>query len=232
MDRDLSDILNDNNIIIDDFVYITDNYSIENDILTDETLVSVAQDILGFAIAPQEDIERIKKIYNTQLKCFEDAIQPLMANIIIWKRRSVHNPNYKNVQIDKLYKVKNGQLEFKLSDDQIIIEFYKQSNVNFSIYNLNETNNTIAEVKQKGLSFQIIRGKYLSTFFLLFCNSLWEDWDTINLKTEPVKPRKVGVRDIMDIIAPRARVPKSLDNFIRNTIVKYFTAISTAKSSN
>ncbi len=96
MDRDLSSFVEDNNLIIDSHVYITDNYSIENDILNAETLEVVMQDILGFCATPMEELHKLKELYNLQFCDFLDKMLPIMANIIMWKRRNYNPGNYNN----------------------------------------------------------------------------------------------------------------------------------------
>lgn len=88
MDRDLSMYLEDPNIIYDDQVYITDNYSIENDFLSDETLEYVVRDIFGFSNINQTEANKIRDFFNEQRNLFEKMMLPIMANIIFWKRNN------------------------------------------------------------------------------------------------------------------------------------------------
>lgn len=221
MDRDLSSVIEDGNIIIDSKVYITDNYSIENDILNSDTLESVMQDLLGFSTTPMEEIEKVKKLYNEQLLDFETKMLPIMANIVVWKRKNIKPANYKELKIRKLFKVKDGILDQIYTEEETIKMLYEASQTEYSKYDKKEEDNVITELHENELVHQIVRGKYLSVFFLLFCNSIYNDFSTIGIvKTN--KGRLLNDSDIMETIAPRARVPQSLSNFVNNTIVKYF----------
>lgn len=225
MDRDLSCIINDTNIINDPYVYITDNYSIENDILNEDTLESVLQDILGFCATPTDELSTIKKLYNQQLNDFDNRMLPIMANIIVWKKKNIKPANYNQLKIKNIFNVKNGILTQIGTEDDIIRKLYKDSQVDYSIYNKSEMETVISEVKKKSLVHQIVRGKYFATFFILFCNSIHNDFSTMGInKTN--KGRTLNDNDIMETIAPRARVPQSLEIFIKNTIVQYFNNVA------
>lgn len=221
MDRDLSNIINDLNIVNDPYVYVTDNYSIENDILNEDTLVSIMQDLLGFCATPLEELHMIQRIYNQQLRSFENKMLPIMANIIMWKRRSYNPANYNNLKIEDIITVKNGILSFKTSEEETIKILYTQSNVDCSKQDEKEVNNIVTEVSKKGLCKQIIRGKYLASFFVLFCNSIYNDCAVIGVK-KTHKGRCLCNRDIMETVAPRSRVPQSLIDFIDKTIIQYY----------
>ena len=176
MDRDLSSVIDDENLIIDSHVYITDNYSIENDFLNSGTLRAVMQELLGFCSISLADIERVKRLYEEQLLCFENKILPIMANIVIWKRNNIKPANYRNLKIDKLFEVKNGQLSQIGTDDEMIQRLYKDSQADYSKYSKTEADNVIREIQEKSLVHQIVRGKYLADFFIMFCNSVYNEY--------------------------------------------------------
>lgn len=224
MDRDLSDLVDDDNIIKDETVYITDQYSIENDFLNENTLEYAAQDLLGFSKMTKNEKAQIKNLYKKQFELFKDAMIPIMTHIIIWKRRSIKNATYNNLKIEKLFEVKDGNLINKKSTEENIKVLYTQSKVVcFEIEN-NERENILREIQSKNISCNIIRGKFLAEFFVMFCNSLYEDYKKIGInKTN--NGRRLSIRDIMETIAPRARSPESLDHFIDSVILPYFMTV-------
>ena len=224
MDRDLSSFVEDNNLIIDSHVYVTDNYSIENDILNADTLEFVMQDILGFSATPMKELHRLKELYNLQFCDFSDKMLPIMANIIMWKRRNYNHANYNNFNIEDIFIVRDGVISFKTSVGDIINVLYAKSRVDYSKQDANEVSNIIMEVKERGLCKQIIRGKYLASFFILFCNSIYKDCVNIGI-TKIHKGRCLCSRDIMETIAPRCRAPQSLIDFINNTIIQYYKGV-------
>ncbi len=225
MDRDLSSFVEDNNLIIDSHVYITDNYSIENDILNADTLEVVMQDILGFCATPMEELHKLKELYNLQFCDFLDKMLPIMANIIMWKRRNYNPAYYNNFKIEDIFIVRDGVISFKTSVGDTINILYTKSSVDYSKQDANEVSNIIMEVKESGLCKQIIRGKYLASFFVLFCNSIYNDCVNIGI-TKTHKGRCLCSRDIMETIAPRSRAPQSLIDFIDKTIIQYYKGIT------
>lgn len=226
MDRDLSSVINDENLIIDSHVYITDNYSIENDILNSDTLGAVMQDLLGFCTMPMEDVEKVKKLYNEQLLDFETKMLPIMANIIMWKRKAIEPAYYNKLKVKDIFKVSNGQLQQKVTDDRKTEILYKQSEVDYSKYNKDDVDSLITELQEKSIIHKIVRGKYLAVFFIMFCNSVYNEYANLGISAPTNKGRELSNRDIMETIALRARVPQSLKLFIENTIVDYFNKLA------
>ena len=226
MDRDLSSVIEDGNIIMDSYVYITDNYSIENDILNSDTLEFVMQDLLGFCNTPMGDIEKVKKLYDKQLLDFETKMLPIMANIIVWKRKEIKPANYSQLKINKLFRLKDGFLSQIGTDDEIIKKLYKDSQADYSKYSKTEADNVMREIQKKSLVHQIVRGKYLADFFIMFCNSVYNEYANLGISAPTNKGRELGPRDIMETIALRARVPQSLKQFIERTIVNYFNNLA------
>lgn len=225
MDRDLSDIIDDPNIIEDSFVYITDNYSFENDILNENTLSCVMCDLLGFSGTTIKEINKVKNIYKKERRLFENKMLPIMANIIIWKRNGIKTANYNNLNVKKLFKVNNCVLEERKTAVETVKELYNCSGIDFTTYDVNAERIVIKEIKSKSSPSKILRGHYLSTFFIMFCNSLYRDSDKIGINNTN-KGRELCDRDIAETIAVRARINDSLSLFIDNTLVQYFDNVA------
>ena len=225
MDKDLSDFIDDPNIIEDPFVYITDNYSFENDILNENTLACVMHDLLGFAETSLNELNIAKERYKNVRGDFEDKMLPIMANIIIWKRNNTKPANYNNLDVKKLFKIDKCILEEKKESNDAIRELYKCSEVDFAKYDANVEKKVIREIKKKSSPSKILRGKYLSPLFIMFCNSLYKDSSVIGV-TRRYKGRLLGEKDITETIAVRARIPDSLSTFIDNTLVRYFDQVA------
>lgn len=221
MDRDLSDIIDDPDIIQERNVYITDNYSIENDIICHETLEAVMRDLLGFSSTPQKEINKIITLFHEQKKYFTQLITPLMANIIIWKKNHLSPANYANIQINHIIKVNKGTISPKLNAEKTIELFYKQSNMDLNNYDESTTNYIIDEIHKKGICDKITRGKYLTFFFITFCNSIYKDCSAIKV-TKTHTGRTLCSKDIMETIAPRSKAPESLHIFLTNTVKTHY----------
>ena len=208
----------DNNIINETNVYITDKYSIENDIVNQDTCEAVLREVMGFASTKQDSIDRILYLFNKAKNDFEKYMIPLMAIIIYWKRNEI-KANYNNIEIKNIIKIDCGQCVLLHDYDEMISLIYKQSGVNILKHNKDIVNSIIAEIQE--LYDNIIRGKYLGKFFILFCNSIFNNTDTLNInKTH--KGCTLGEEDLMRIVAPRARLSRSLKEFIEKTLLNYY----------
>lgn len=221
MDRDLSCIVEDPNLIKDDpNVYITDNYSIENDILSDDTLGNIL-DIIGLTTLSVKDTTAIKELFVTQKGLFEQGMKFIMANIILWKRENLKPSNYNNLKVKDLIKIERCKVSF-VPQQEMIDVLYKQSNMQREFYDEHTINKILIEIDEKNLAQKITRGKYLSSFFIEFCNSLSENSSEIGFP-KPHKRRLLCNNDIIDIIAPRSKPPQSLKCFITDIIVPAVT---------
>lgn len=222
IDRDLSSIIDDDNLILSPYVYVTDEYSIENSMVSLQTLLDVAQDVLGFSILSSENKLFIQHYYDSQFTVFINIMLPIMANIVLWKRHDVKG-NYNNFHVNKIIRIKNATINY--IDDNPIKIFYCQSNVDYD-KNYNYEQEQAECNKLRGVDVQkIIRGKYIAQFFIMLCNSLYEDAQQIGLTTT-CRGRKLCDSDMMLIIAPRTETPKSLKVFIESTFCQYYKSLS------
>lgn len=221
MDRDYSDIIEDANIISQSNVYVTDHYSIENDIFTSETLDSVMRDS-GFANCKQEILNNIKDLYDEQKQLFERKFKLVIVYSAIWREKAIC-ANLNNFEIGKLFEIREGKFICSLNDDEIKTKFHIQCINDDSDWEISESDKMrVHEYLRSDHDLDHnFRGKYLEPFFLKFCNSVIDD--RIALKIEPPhRIRKLNPGDVMSLIAPRSRPAESFLNFVHQTVVAYF----------
>lgn len=223
IDRDLSSVITDPNLISGSQIYITDKYSIENDILSEDTFINVAQDLIGFSSLTFDELESLKRCYISAKENYENIMIPIMANIIHWKKCNCKPANYNNFKIKDIITVKDGIVTFKTNIDDVIKILYRQSQVDFSYYQEHEIRIIMNYIIDTNMSSKILRGKYLAAFFVKFCNSLYDDYK--NLGFSKNKGRKISDSDIMDSVAPRCIPPESLVNFVNDIIISYFKQV-------
>lgn len=222
MDRDLSPIIEDKDIVNDTNVYITDKYSIENDILCEETLHAVMEDILGFPLLSDKEKLLISELFIKQEKIFETLMIPIMANIIFWKRNSISPANYNNLNIKNIVKITNVIFTYKDSEQTAIETLYNESGVGLKFYNKEIVDKIYIEIEKAEIINKITRGKYLATFFILLSNSIHDNYNEIGLRKPTGSGRCLNPRDIFETVALRCKTPESLQKFIKNTIECYF----------
>lgn len=217
IDKDLSPLVIDNNIINETNVYITDKYSIENDIVNQDTFEAVLREIMGFAITKQESIDKILDLFNKAKDDFERYMIPLMAIIIYWKRHGI-KANYKNIEVKNIIKFDRGKCILLHDYNEMVKLIYKQSGANILDHDNDIVKGIIDEIQDT--YDHIIRGKYLGNFFILFCNHIYKNANELKVNRTH-KGCILGDNDLMRIVAPRARLTKSLKEFIKNTLLNY-----------
>lgn len=93
VDRDFDDIL-DSQVVIDEHTYITDGYSIENDISTVDCACLIMGDIIGLSKADPE-FGRIETALLNGFRTFYQQVRPLVAWIVAAKSAG-YGPNLRN----------------------------------------------------------------------------------------------------------------------------------------
>lgn len=220
MDRDLSDFVSDPCVIKAPNVYITEKYSIENDIACSDALEAVLRDLMGFCTTMQELIDSIISLYEQQLIIFEKTMLPVMCHIILWRSKNVLSINLNNFKIRDFIKFHDGELLITKKKAQIISQLYRQCGVSPKICSRLEVRLQVQKVIHLEMLSIIIRGKYLIPFFICFCNSIYNDYQSLGInKTHTGHILSDG--DMITVVAPRCRLPKSLEIFIKNTLGKY-----------
>ena len=220
MDRDLSDIIEDPYIVNDSNVYITDQYSIENDIISSDTLEAVLKQLLGFAETPQKEIDTVIRLFDVARDEFDRIMLPVMGNIIYWKTRGLLTANYRNIKINHIISIQDGRLTISKNEEEIVRLIYRQSGLELAFYSKEDVEAICGEIVATKCIRSITRGKYLATFFIEFCNSVYRDCVRIAI-TKTHKGCTISEMDIMKMIAPRCRIGNSLRTFINDTILAY-----------
>ena len=208
MDRDLSDYVVDENIVRDVNVYITDYYSIENNIACKEVFDRVLEEVIGPDLSVG-DRKMLSEIYESQRVLFENEMLFAMANIIYWKTKGVSPANYKNIKIKNIISVSSGHLSVR-SKEECLQYIYKSSQVPLDVYDEKQVQHIMNCIEENGDARKVLRGKYLAEFFALYCSQLCIDSDNMGLV---MKKRQVSLSDFFDIVAPRCVRIESLWTF-------------------
>jgi hypothetical protein len=106
IDRDLSDLVKET-LVKDVNIYITDCYSIENDVVKSSTVRRALTEIFGFSSANHSELDRACEAFNQALEAFMLAMVPLMAWILYWRRKSIP-ANLNDISMQHLFEYKSG----------------------------------------------------------------------------------------------------------------------------
>ena len=229
VDRDLSEFLEEESCSGSN-LYVTDNYSIENDIVTVGTLKRVLEEVLGITELNAIETGKIEEIFEHNDNIFREAMAPVMAQILLW-RRARKKVSLDNIQLKELFAFVNAKIVLKKE------WISPNARVQHIATRLNDTASPPHELaaseaefrKKQGLK-RYIRGKYLLWFFVQCALEIHKAIPTIceKYKSPPKHRVGLGVGNSMPIIAPRIRHPISLENFIIRNYVEYIKGVRTA----
>ena len=111
VDRDLSEYLPEE-IPFEHNIYVTDKYSIENDMVSYRTLMRILQELFNITHLSLSDRRKIEELFNTNLSLFQETMVPIMSQILIWKS-CPEKIMTKNIRPKDYYVFIDGKLSLK-----------------------------------------------------------------------------------------------------------------------
>ena len=212
IDRDLSDYTNEETPK-DDNVYVTDNYSIENDICTKETFVRIVKYLSQIDDINEKDESEISLFYDKLEQAFFEIATPIMALILYWKTEGIL-ANYSNVNFKNILRIENNCLCSNFSTlEEMLIYFCDKSNISYDDSIILEP--YIEALNNRHLPIHYIRGKYLACFFSVITNHVIKNLNNIiSSKKECRTQLNFGPNEIITKFSGYARIPNSLEVFL------------------
>ena len=212
-------------------IYITDNYSIENDVVNWNTCERILTEVLGFNSLSLAQKAEISKVFMTELAKFIVKMVPIMAWIVHW--RKCEKKAYLNeIRMDHLFNIQKCRLKSvaNLKRCKDIIEYiHKQCKLNVDQqYDLTAG---CAEFCKDNRHKRFTRGKYLIWFLVEFCLSIHRDYlELPGLQLISKSKNKVNFSNsnAIVLISSRFRLPSSLKDFISNTVKSFVKLRETA----
>lgn len=215
VDRDLSDVVSRRETI-DSNIYVTDQYSIENSIVTPETCRRVLSEVCGFDLASHGELEAVCKRFAVERDRFVAALAPLTAAIICWRRQG-DKANLQNIQMQKMFDVVNGYVSVRadvVAGGGVAAVAAAQCGVACPSDQL--LHETEQEIRSLNLLDAATRGKFLMWFLVAFCKSVVDAGQQLcpSLTKPPAPVVPLGSTNSIAVIGPRARIPGSLAAFV------------------
>lgn len=164
VDRDLSDYTGEDTPV-DSNVYITSNYSIENELCTIDTYLKALKYYCDMVDIDEKDEEYLKLFYLSSWTEFAKIADPIMAHILYWKMNGIKS-NYSNYKIQGVFEIKNETLQVNpqyAAPNAISQELFRQSGVTYTHLDISPY---IALLKAKHSPEEYIRGKFVLAFFV------------------------------------------------------------------
>jgi hypothetical protein len=222
IDRDLSEYLDELQQSAEN-LYITDNYSIENDVVNSYVFTRVMEEIFGISDVAENERECICQLFEGNLRSFCQAMAPVMAQVLIWRRKGVRAP-LDNIKPQGLFSFNSGKLETvpKYSSPFARVG-YAATCVGFPRSDEALLRAVENEFRDRGGLTRFIRGKYL--IWLFVGSAVAVHAAIASYCTRYAKPPRVrttlGAANAITILGPRAKVPNTLKKFIEINYLAY-----------
>ncbi|MBU1221586.1 DUF4435 domain-containing protein [Myxococcota bacterium] len=217
IDRDLSeftcfDLPKEKNI------YITDNYSIENDVVNWNTCERILTEVLGFGSLSVDEKNTIKDLFNKEHSNFIDQLVLIMAWIVEW-RKCKQKACLNEIKMSHLFVIEHGKLKIASNICQNVTEYiHKQCSLTVNQqFNINQA---CTEFRKNDRHKKYTRGKYLLWFLTEFCLSIQRDYLKIlpSSSTKPKNTTNFSHSNAIVLISSRYRIPQSLKQFLKGTV--------------
>ncbi|MHC1754114.1 MAG: DUF4435 domain-containing protein [Methanosarcina sp.] len=222
VDRDLSEFMGEEHPSGEN-LYVTDNYSIENDAITFGTMKRVLEEILNITELDPAETRIIQELFEFNLNTFQESIVPIMSQIVIW-RRSREEVDLNNIKLKEFFTFVEGKinLEERFVESTLRVEYAARC-VNAAPSTNDELANAEVDFRSRQGPEKFIRGKYLLWFFVECALKLHCSIPKFCAKhSRPPKVRSsLSIKNAMVEIGPRVRCPESLKCFIERNYLEY-----------
>ena len=212
-------------------IYITDNYSIENDVVNSNTCERVLTEILGFSDLTLDEKKEIKKLFDRELIRFIDQMVPIMSLIVHWHKNG-HKASLKNICMDHLFEIKEGVLENIPHPKQYQDVFeYIHKQCNLSVDKKYDPKKGSSDFRHNNRHKKFTRGKYLLWFLTEFCLSVHRDclrMPTISITCRPKNHTNLSQSNAIVLISSRFRMPDTLKKMLKTSVGCYVAKMDAA----
>jgi hypothetical protein len=231
VDRDLSDFTGDV-IQAAPNMYVTDMYSIENEVLNSQALLRVLSEVFDVNLN-HEDEEKIVNLYFDNLLEFTERMVPLTAQIVLWRMGGddSYRPNLKNLKMNSLFCFKDSKLSL-VDTEGGMQSFLSLCSAQVQCPLHGQQERAAVEVMLRAVypPYRTVRGKYVFWFFSV---SVIDIHSNIHLLTgsfqAPPKPRYTfNSGTALGLVAPRLRAPDSLRTFVASNFCAYISSVADA----
>jgi hypothetical protein len=222
VDRDLSDIIPEK-LEKDTNIYVTNGYSIENDVVNRRCCKRVLTEVCGFSKFSHGEVDQICDLFENELEKFYLAMIPIMAWILYWRRKKI-KAYLNSIEMKDLFSFVDGQLHSKPSPKRKAgVEEYIHSQCNIAIEKQIDISLYEAEFRNKKIYRKLTRGKYAFWFLIQFCLSARQSAKILikSCQTIPSMNVSLSLTNGMTVIGNRARLPHSLRRFLNETFIQY-----------
>lgn len=204
-------------------LYITDNYSIENEVVNFGTFRRVLEEVFNISALTDVELSALREIFERNVEFFSESLSPLMSQIIQWHHAGL-NPCLGDIPVKDYFHFNAGVLvlhpQFTAVGARVA---YAAASLGLPVSAASDLIVREAEFRQKDGPKRFVRGKYYLWFFLEFAGEVHKNLPVV-LPSRNVAPKpkvSIGPKNAMVFIAPRLRCPESLAAFFKRTYVQF-----------
>jgi hypothetical protein len=212
----------------DSNIYVTDNYSIENDLVKKGTCRRVLSEICALGTLDHGELDAVCGLFELEMEKFCTSMIPTMAWILHW-RRNGERATLNDILMKDLFAFTDGSLRTNPTPKgkaNVVQYIHEQCNV------VHDASVNIAQLEaefRKGSAYRrFVRGKYVLWFLVEFCCSVRASAKKHFKASAKIPPMNVSfaAANGMTIIGNRARIPKSLKTFLTTNYCEYIQAMA------
>ncbi len=228
VDRDLSDLLSETYPEAAN-IYVTDYYSIENDLVNREMLDRILGELLGLVNVSQTNLDNVLAAFEQSLTEFCHHTAAIMAWSVLCRTKDGLRPTMNDIRMRDVCETSNGCIRVKIAEDVRSIAEYCDGRCHMktsaSTAELERTRNAISSARP---CHRHIRGKYMLWFLVEYAEGVYRDWKHHFplLDRQPKRHVQLGENNAMEILGPRGRIPASLQQFLARTISAYAAEVA------
>jgi hypothetical protein len=222
VDRDLSDFVSEG-ATSGENVYVTDNYSIENDAVNLGVLKRLLTEVLSISDLKPTEWEVIEQRFSSALAAFQNSMVPIMAQIVLW-RRDGKRPCLNDIRPKDFFVFVDGNIRLRNEFESALSRLQHAGVcVNLQLSQHTEVSGAEAEFRQHKGAERFVRGKYLLWFLIEFALEIHRSISVLirRFKDSPKVRISIGPANAMVVLAPRVRCPGSLQEFLERTYGQY-----------
>jgi hypothetical protein len=211
VDRDLDDFTSSDGNIEDRFVYLTDGYSIENFVVTEEAFRSLVSHVLHVQ-AEEDELARHAQEFATSLHNFSRQILPLMAWAVA-ARKLGGALSLNNASPNQLFDLTDIREPRRTKG--ALKKFVQQTGANVSLTKVCAIRPVISALENPSPT-KFIRGKYLLWFFMKYLDVFKQQLEDDHKSGGPrgyLKPH-IDEHNIFQLLCHRLKCPESLRHFL------------------
>jgi hypothetical protein len=234
VDRDLADFLSEP-AVVGTNLFISDHYSIENEIVTFLTVQRIFEEIFRADPFRPEELEKLESLFNSNLSFFKESLACIMAQIVIWRRAEARGRTMEArlsyIKMKKLFGFRIGVIHldelYSKCSDRVA---YAASATGAPLASEVEIASVETEFRSGSGVEKFVRGKYMF-FFLVECSEALRQ-AIPHLFPQYSKPPGInpglGTSNAMMLIGPRARCPVTLRDFLKVNYSNYISEFERA----